>query len=79
MPNGDEAKAAEGATANPGGGDGPAKGPGKPLFTSYIYAYGQSPSGMGGEPGGKAGLGGPGSNPLFVVHTFPFIPPDSKP
>jgi hypothetical protein len=52
------------------------KGPGDPIYTSLVYAFVPSGVGLGGDGGGKGMLGSHGPEPLFIVDTFPFVPPE---
>jgi hypothetical protein len=51
------------------------KGLGPPLYTSYVFQFDPTDTGLGGDPGGRVStVGGPPvpGGPIFVVYTWPF-------
>lgn len=53
-------------------------GPGRPLFTAYVYPFEPPETGVAGTPGGKAGVGGGPGRPLFRADIYPYSPPDEE-
>ena len=48
-----------------------------PIFVHKIFSFVPGAQGMGGGGGGHSTLGGPPTDrdPVFVVYTYPFVPP----
>jgi hypothetical protein len=55
-----------------------------PIFVSYIYDFvkTETETGLSGDGGGRPGtIGGPIENrePMYIVYTYPFLPPMGPP